>query len=94
MWTWTSSLKIHSLIPYTYSHVLEPGEEDYDDYTEEDARKYPELEKTDQEVEEERSKMSKEDQEHFDQSKQLMQRLPTDRGDTYPCTSIRCSNGC
>ena len=66
--------------PYTYSHVLEPGEEDYDDYTEEDARKYPELEKTDQEIEEERSKMSKEDQEHFDEIKQYAETSYRQRG--------------
>ena len=79
--------------PYTYTHVLEPGEEDYDDYTEEDARKYPELEKTDQEIEEERSGMSKEDQEHFDEVKAVCRDLLQTEGTGFS-PSIRCSDGC
>ena len=56
--------------PFTYSHVLEEGQEDYDDYTEADLVEHPELGMTDVEIEKERKEMSNSDKKLFDQIKE------------------------
>ena len=42
-----------------FTHVLSSGEEDYDDYTEKDIEEFPELDFTDDQLEEAVSKLDK-----------------------------------
>ena len=41
-----------------FTHVLSEGEEDYDDYTEQDLLEHPELAYTDEQVQQEKQKLS------------------------------------
>ena len=48
-----------------FTPILSSDEEDYDDYTEEDAEKFPELDFTDEQLQEVVSKLSKPDYEQY-----------------------------
>ena len=48
-----------------FTHVLDSDEEDYDDYTEKDVEDFPELDYSDEQLQEAVSKLSKPDYEQY-----------------------------
>ena len=48
-----------------FTHVLDSDEEDYDDYTEKDVEEFPELDYSDEQLQEAVSKLSKPDYEQY-----------------------------
>ena len=50
-----------------FTHVLSEGEEDYDDYTEQDLLEHPELAYTDEQVQQEKQKLSAQEKQVFEE---------------------------
>ena len=48
-----------------YTHVLSSGEEDYDDYTEKDVEEFPELDFTDEQLQEAMGKLDKKEYKQY-----------------------------
>ena len=74
--------------PETYSHVLPEGTPDFDDYTEEDLQRDPELGLTDEEVAAEVAKLSEEDKKLYEQVKTFTDAFYRQHGYIIPMTDL------
>ena len=74
--------------PETYSHVFPEGTPDFDDYTEEDLQRDPELGLTDEEVAAEVAKLSEGDKKLYEQVKTFTDALYRQHGYIIPMTDL------
>ena len=74
--------------PETYTHVLPPGMQDFDDFVEEDLVDNPELGYTDEKVAEEVAKLSDEDKQLYGQIKEFTDAFYWQHGYIIPLSDL------